>query len=310
MKPRRIIVTLSLGMTLWLIPVVAHAEDLIDTVMTKWKARQDDSCTVRVEIEEEYRIIPPPSSSASPEGDEMAKRKRTLILKGESMYHKRHGLSILPDTQSVAAEQLISVFDGTQARSLQAVGTVRLGFYHTKRHHADRWNLDLLPILLHFRAMSAELSIFSRDKLSVVGTTMKIGGSECVMLREGDLSDIRYREIWLAPDMEFALAHRRDLFEGRVANEVDIAYRRDEKLGWIPDKWQVDRYSNGRMIGQNFSKVLSLAINEPVEDSTFELEFPPGTKVHGVPQPKFADREIDKKQGHRNPPSDNQDIPR
>lgn len=275
---------ITIGAILSVVLVAISSGETTEEILAKWKERESTSTTVEARIEEEYQILKP-LSSTTPADEEaeprFAKRKRTLLLKEAKMHHQRTGQS--HSVEPPRPEELISTFDGEQARSLQTVGTNRTGFYHTNPYHADRWNMHLLPIVGYFRPLTPEFSLFAPDKWKVVATDMKIGGSDCVMLREGELTDNRYREIWLAKDKDFGLVYRRDMLEGRVASEISIAYRDDIKDGWVPTTWQVDRYSNGRLIDHAVSRLVCLTINEPVEDAKFLIEFPAGTEINGVP---------------------------
>lgn len=279
-----IVAASAIGVILSVVLVATSSGETTGTILAKWKERESTSATVEAHIEEEYQIIKDLSATVpADQGAEprFAKRKRTLILKQAKMYHQRTGLS--HSAEPPLPEELISTFDGAEARSLQTVGTNRTGFYHTNPYHADRWNMHLLPIVGYFRPLNPQLNLFSPEKWKVVATDVKIGGSDCVMLREGELTDNRYREIWLAKDKDFGLVYRRDMLEGRVASEISIGYRNDIKDGWVPTTWQVDRYSNGRLIDHAVSKLVRLVINEPVKDDMFLVEFPAGTEIIGVP---------------------------
>jgi hypothetical protein len=216
------------------------------------------------------------------EGDDnLRPGKQLIILKDGKMFRKLN--RVIWSGAAEIPEEMTSVFDGVAAKSLHVTAKSSVGFVHVKRQHADRYSLHVLPIVGHFRALADDMTILSPDKWHVVSTDAKLDDSTCVLLREGSEEDVRYRELWFEAEKDYVLVRRRDVFHGRTENQLSINYKEDETVGWVPSAWRVDRHVNGRLIDHSDAKVVSLKINEPVDDPTFRLEFPPGTKINLPP---------------------------
>ena len=264
-------------------------DEVKDKIVEQMRNRQAAATTVDAQIDERSLLVLPLGVRRNPaqEGEGgLRPGKQVIMLKDAKMYRKLNRFLLSAGGEGGIPEEMTSVFDGVVAKSLHVSGKSSVGFVHTNRQHADRHNLHVLPIVGHFRALTDDMTVLAPNKWHVVATDAKYKDATCVMVREGSEEDVRYRELWFESEKDYALVRRRDVFHRRTANELNISYKKDETVGWVPSAWRVERYADGRLIDLSLAKVVALKINEPIDDAMFQLDFPPGTKVnHPPPRP-------------------------
>ena len=267
------------------------AEGFAEQIVEAMRKRQAAVTTLDARIEDRFLVRTPPGVVREPVGDRWSNlelRKQVVILKDTKMFRRLSGPVWSMRTESEIFEVMTSTFNGESARSLHASAEYSVGFNHIKPYHADRYSLHVLPLVGHFRGLAEGMSDFSPDKWHVIETDARVEDVSCVMLREGKEEGVRYRELWFDIERDFALVRRRDVFHGLTENELSVTYKSEEPLGWVPSTWRVDRYSDGRLIDHSVAKVVKLNINVAIEDSMFNLEFPPGTEVNNPPPRRDA----------------------
>jgi hypothetical protein len=272
-----------------LISVSEGADPVQDKILGAMRDRQTAVKTAKAVVEERILLTGPltlPRKPIEDGGSDLKPRTNVIVLKEMKMFRKLSGPVWSYPTQSEALEVMTSVFDGEAAKSLHVTEKRSVAFIHSKRQHADRHSLHVLPIVGHFRALAEEMTVLSPEKWHVVATDAELDDAVCVMVREGSEDDIRYRELWFDAEKGYALVRRRDVFQRRTANEISISYTPDDTVGWVPSGWQINRYADGRLIDHSVATIARLTINEPVDDATFQLDFPPGTKVNHPPPPR------------------------
>jgi hypothetical protein len=66
----------------------------------------------------------------------------------------------------------------------------------------------------------------------------------------------------------------------RTAHQIDVKYRNEEGVGWVPQAWTRNEFSSsGRLLTTTKVDVLEAIFNAPVPAREFDLTFPPGTIV-------------------------------
>ena len=67
---------------------------------------------------------------------------------------------------------------------------------------------------------------------------------------------------------------------GILKQDISVTYKRNESVGWIASKWE-SRYfnSDGELERSLVGEATAVSINEPLEGSLFELQFPIGTNI-------------------------------
>jgi hypothetical protein len=288
---RTIVGAAAFGLAMFFGPMLSAQDEVKDKIIEQMRKRQAAAKTVEAQVEQRTLLVMPFGVRRVPayEGEAgLRPGKQAIILKDAKMFRKLDRFLLSAGGGGEVPEEMTSVYDGVVAQSLHVSGESSVGFVHTKRQHADRHSLHVLPIVGHFRALTDEMTVLSPDKWHVVATDAKLKDATCVLVREGSEEDVRYRELWFDTERDYSLVRRRDVFNRRTANELDVSYKKDEAAGWVPSDWRVRCYADERMIENATAKVVSLKINEPVDDATFRFEFPPGTKVNRPPPPRNA----------------------
>ena len=210
--------------------------------------------------------------------------ERTIIVDGDQMRHVRIGVAWDDDADGFVPETMISVADGTIAKSLHRCdrGTEMrsTGFIHHRPGHPDRFCLYLGPVLRHFRPFSPSLGTFSPERWKLVDEGVALNGSKCILIREGQQTDIRYNELFVDPEKDFALVRYTSYFHGRLENQLSTTFSKDTKLGWIPDSWEVYRYSNAHLADSAVGSLEGVEINIPIAGDSFDVIFPADTMVN------------------------------
>jgi len=81
--------------------------------------------------------------------------------------------------------------------------------------------------------------------------------------------------------------------DGRITRDIIIRYAENPVLGYVPR--EIEYFKAGIVLLDDFTSdmkyvtkrtkkltVTSVRVNEPIDDTIFELEFPPGTRVHDM----------------------------
>lgn len=283
----RFIGSAAAGLVVALVSSSDAADRVQDRILAAMLERASAAKTVEARIEERSLLAMPAGVGRTPaqEGEAgMRPGKQMIIVKDAKLFRRLN--RIVWSGEAEVPEEMTSVFDGVTAGSLHVTAKSSVGYIHSKRQHADRHNLHVLPIVGHFRALTDDMTILSPDKWHVVSTDFKLDDSTCVLVREGSEEDVQYRELWFDAEKNFSLVRRRDVFDGKTANLLNVQYTEDEAVAWVPKSWQVDRYIKGRLIDHSEAKVVSLKINGPVDDAVFQFNFPPGTEISDQRQRK------------------------
>lgn len=270
------------------------AADERDDVVAAWKRRQEATRTVNARIDELNSFAPGVMSGLRPEAfrqlpqvpvKETTKNvARAIILDGDKMLHSIAGETWLPSADHFLPDKMISVCDGMIARTVhirdeQTDAVHSAGFIHDKAVHPDRWNLFLAPVLRHYRPLSAQLGTFDPAKWEILKTDAIVDDVPCIQIREATDTVHRHHLLWVDPAKDMSLVRLETHFEGRLASRLAVKHRLDAKHGWVPESWEVFRYTNGKLINSGVCVLVDLKRNEGVDDATFNLEFPPATFV-------------------------------
>ena len=143
----------------------------------------------------------------------------------------------------------------------------------------------LFPIWLLVKPLSRYGLEPSPAKWQVVGEKAIIDNLHCVKLQT---THQRRREtIWIDPARDDLIVawelHRR-----RSDTLVTIGYRRDKKLGWVPERWTETTPGRSRATE---TKIVDYSINESAPRELFAPPFPPETTVlDGAPWSGISSR--------------------
>jgi hypothetical protein len=149
-------------------------------------------------------------------------------------------------------------------------GTVRRGFPGDLAEGADA-----KPPILALRPMVPRLGGIDPANCRVLPFTGRIDGVSCTIMSAQCNGQAFY---WLDPARDYVVLREHRMIGGQDHSRIDISYRSDPKIGWIPSGWKEAVIGDqGTFDDLVVSKVTEFAINEPLQDSTFRIVFPKGT---------------------------------
>ena len=204
------------------------------------------------------------------------------------------------------------VLRGTSARFGQVRDTwhndrriVKKDQHHMRVVHKDigkymsfsnrRGRIDPGPVALHvteetFRLFAESAPEFLHGKRYAVLRREATSDGDRIIVGNTDYEESPGRSIarveyFLDPNRDYLPTRRLSMTAGGRANcDTRVEYRKNAEGIWIPTKL-VDKYIRGVVSEWH---IRECTLNEEVEDSVFEFEFPPGTIVHdGISEVEF-----------------------
>ncbi len=255
---------------------VQAAEVTLDDVLRVWKKREEATRTFRFETTDDHlevKGMPRPVRTSG---------RRILTVDGVKMKHEMIGDAWNGIDAAIPMNQ-ISAFDGEHERDLRGLERNddllhSTGWIRKPDRHSDVGNIFISPILRHYRPIAATFADIKLDKLRVAGTDT-VDGVPCVILEETGKPG-RIAKYFVAPGREMAILRYERTFQGRRASQAEIAYMRDPKHGWVPDRWSAAIFERGdTLMSSGSHTVTHFEINVTYSKEMFDVEFPPGTEV-------------------------------
>jgi hypothetical protein len=157
---------------------------------------------------------------------------------------------------------------------------------------------NVLPFLMAFRPLVANLRFFDLETFGSTGQTALIGGHACSELRYDRGTFIR--RVWVDPSREYVIARILDTGQEQIQNKIDIQYRKDPMYGWVPETWDIVTFlPPGKLAITIRASVNKCEINANVPAKEFDIEFPVGTRVLDLTDPKGETNYILKEGGRK-----------
>jgi hypothetical protein len=175
-------------------------------------------------------------------------------------------------------------FDGTTAKAWlpkdhNAAGDPK-GFINALHWWGTIKRRELEPIATAFRGLSPAMTSYPVDRLLRVDRTLSIDGAPCEESVAG-ITDQAEVHFWLDPKQGYAVRRVRDERKNKTADQLDVRYRQEEAVGWVPVSWVWRRVSAaGDVLTTDTVEVTAMRLNEPQPAGLFNIEFPVGTVVY------------------------------
>jgi hypothetical protein len=178
-------------------------------------------------------------------------------------------------------------FDGKITRAMNSSGwaIVKSGFDARVFRDRDAY------LWLGLRPLDAPFGRSDPSKFRVVSQTAKMDGTPCVLV-ETDRSGNSRTFAWLDPAREYVLLRQDQIalyWRNSVCDRLEISYRLDPNLGWIPAGWKEAGFENtdelawGAAVGGVHSgaaeTVTEYSVNQPIPPAAFHVDFPQGVRV-------------------------------
>jgi hypothetical protein len=239
----------------------AVAEDIPDALGQAWQRRQDAVATARFEWQ-------------SDRGDGSTPFASSFLFDGRKCRYTTHHDG-----------EYLSTFDGNRGMRWHAGrgggGPVGTGAILSQPVFDDALNVHLKAITLCLRPLDpnfdggAPLSDFE-----IVSRDDAVDGRSCMLLRQrADAS--KHNVVFLLyvdPERDFVVLRWATEVDGKLWAQLDIAYAQDAVIGWVPSGWNLFM-PRGTNPERYTCTVTDYALNEPLSDKLFVIDFPPGTYV-------------------------------
>jgi hypothetical protein len=171
----------------------------------------------------------------------------------------------------------VSSFDGDKSQSLNRnrKGAWTLREYPEPRI-ADSISLQMHPIMCCLRLSNPNVCGVSLRKFRVEKSDAEFAGRRCIVL-EGPGA-----RLYIDPERDFVVVRFESAHAKRpLSHQIDVDYRLDESLGWIPEKWGIRRFDpDGAALETIEATVTGFARTANLERSDFQIEIPAGTRVY------------------------------
>jgi hypothetical protein len=141
------------------------------------------------------------------------------------------------------------------------------------------WSSVLTPILMTFRGLNRSIALYAISEMNPSGNTVLIDGAMCQEYLF-KLSSGFVVGCWLDPANDYIVRRIRSEQQGRLGEQTDVRYCRNDTCGWVPSSWVRKVYSPaGSVRWTTTVEVLDMRLNEPQAAEQFDIQFPPGTLV-------------------------------
>jgi hypothetical protein len=271
----------------------------IDKIQVAWQARQEQTKSARFFWKEQKTwpkgaissafasIIqqrnPGLKSKVMPSADRSVNFTYILTLHENKVRFESSGEEWDPEKQDFRPVKYVSVFDGKTAKYLYPDGiahaTWPLGTIRADPNYRDAELAALRPLLLVYRPFVETLQPVDIQGFSLENDDVVIDGLHCIELvrRFSTNSSIHF---WLDRDRDFLLIRRLIVEQGKPFESIDIRYQIKEGIGFVPFEWRVVSNSGkGQLLCSGQGTLTSISINMSVEESSFDIDFPPGARV-------------------------------
>lgn len=263
-----------------------------------WKARQDKVEAAVFELETGKTIYKGSSSEAdnsiliklgkppmpeSPPRDYLVKGTRRFSFSGVNTHDSYEDQAWDPIGNRLYSTKCVEVFNGKLFKSLDNPSSGQenypAGIIKKAPQAGGALKFPLLPILLTLRGVHPDyFNSLSQFRLS--GNTVPIAGRSCLELVRASQRGQGQEVLFVDPERDYVVAKMVILDEGKPTWQWTAKYRTDATVGWVPYTWEYLLLTRkGHRTGAGRRTVVRYEINAKLDDSEFDIRFPPGTKV-------------------------------
>lgn len=219
-----------------------------------------------------------------PEQETTLQSINRLVIDGEKLrYENNHPTFILPDVRPTE-KRMVCLFNGTRAKLYFPKLIPGRGLMQgvILRHPRIDFVLavELEPLTLAFRPFSPSFSADLLPRMKPSGVALPIEGALCQEYLFGPPQGFR-RSYWLDPAKDHLPRRIRIQSAGRLADQIEVRYRRQDGRDWIPAAWVRTQYSTeGAVLSTTRFEVLELRVNAEQPPELFDVRFPEGIEVY------------------------------
>lgn len=269
----------------------------VETVRAAWKERESKVKTARFEWKQTVFIAKGAYDGAkalimaenggkdpgpNPPEDHSYTSDCSLSIDGDRFVHQFTRRSW--DTKQKKYSDTLTEykFDGNKQLSLDHPGFVDWPVaYIRARPRGAQLSLDAGPVLRNLRGVNEKLRAEDLDEYSSSGAVLAIGNVRGRELISKGTPTNSERHLWIDPARGCVLLRYNTGPANRPIRQIDVKYKADGTVGWVPAEWKIVEASNkdGRVTATTSATVTSYSINEPFDEATFAFTLPLGCRV-------------------------------
>jgi hypothetical protein len=256
-------------------------QERFHSVEMKWTTRQTD---LKGSVTEDYPPSPQHYQGILPPNDMVFQVPSSVILQGKNVRFEYSGREWNIVDGSCGA---ITYVCGNSQDSTKEVYPFREGKDYPMgsvcaNHRFDRSNhTDFRPIVYAFRPMDPYFFGVNLSACVVANRASRVRDVAVVELQ--CRSGTYVRSYWLDPNREYVLVKHLSREGDQPLGQIEIEYREDPKLGWVPKGWEyLSMGEKGKVGSQKLAIVSELQVGGTYPTDAFDLQFPSGTLVYNL----------------------------
>jgi hypothetical protein len=264
----------------------------IDQILAVWKTRQEKVQSARFELSVEQTIhkgsVSILAESApgelDPPRDYIVTGTAGVSLSGSKLRYWYDRPQWDPVGKALHPSHFVDTYDGERYKQLRnpssAQNNYPLAGIKPAQGSESAFQFPIAALFLTFRGDHPQ---FYRDlnKFAVTGRTIPIASRRCVELVRASAGSDRREVFFLDAEREYIVVRKATLRGEQPMWQLDIAYRQDPTVGWVPSSWEYvirvgkvpQPHESGRYT------VTKYEINPALDAGEFDIAFPPGTRV-------------------------------
>jgi hypothetical protein len=268
----------------------------IDQIMSAWQKRMDRVKSARFSwqetyitlagtesVEDEYRRLHDPKLERKyPPEDTMTERTCELLIDGRKGRWTKSGPTWSAIEAAFTQQTLVAVFDGTVPkthRRREEDGEFSWGYVDKTPYYQDE--VSLFPTLLTYRVEPHHFKPAMPYRWQLRQAVVR--GKQCLELKRTATNGRGAQSYSFDPSCDWVLCrYSSESFAGGYGQPLltmSISYRDDKGHGPLPDSWEYSLYSRGRVDHTLRARMTDCIINESIDSSEFEYDFPPATII-------------------------------
>lgn len=246
--------------------------DLRSQIIDTWKERTAAVGSVRVAWVE---------TSKGRSGDRTARSSvsRLVLTLGQNGKTRLERIGRDSTEGNDATGRSISSFDGRKNFNFTSAswnGDWPRGIVWADKNNDEIHNIQLRPWLIHCRPFGVPVPGVTADGITFRNGDATEARNGNVVVRMQAASSPVVGDYWLDAGRDFVVVKYAESANGRATVTLEIDYKADEDIGWIPRSWKA-RFENGAF--SLSGNVDTFELNPEVPDSDFRIDYPEGTMV-------------------------------
>lgn len=273
----------------------------IEQILQVWKSRQEKVATARFELNCEETIHKgstsllgahrrkmtglPPESEPNPPRDFLVKGTSILSLDGPKLRYSYDHQQWDPIGKKLYPESYVDVFDGRLYKFLQNPASGQKDYpvaaIRTAEMSRSALKFPMLPLIFTVRGNHSQF-FQNLGNFQLRGQVINVAGRSCLELIHGSGRTNNREVLYLDQERDYVVVREMILAGDLPKWQLDITYRPDSGIGWIPQSWEyIIRAGTDRDILHSGRYTVSrYEINPLLATNEFDISIAPKTRVH------------------------------